>query len=374
MLDSDESELFDEATRTDTRLGAAAREMNCMAAAVAAACTTPLLPKSGQLERIHARLAEGRRPRRRIPPVFAYAGWGVAAVLALLLALRGGDDATSSDDAATADAPAVNAPPATIERPAPVETKIPDAPAEERTAESAPVEKAPDVATGLAQARTTTRAETKRLVQEIETLRDNLERFQQRDRAVFETVPGRAWPIVMTMTPPNIPFDDTQGPALADDPSRITNMLGDALAGQHRTTMGAASALDPNAREQGLTGAMIPQDPAAAESVAPQYPSAIPIYDAARDTGTLVVTKLPPAPRDEAYNLWVTTENGNAPIFVGTLPVSDRELADSFDFSLGSNMVLPTGFLLTRDPITTPTRPNSSNTVLKGPPVAASAE
>lgn len=373
MLDSDESELFDEAARTDPRLSAAAREMNCMAAAIAAACTTPLLPRTGQLERIHARVMEGRRPRRRLHPLVAYAGWGVAAALALLLVLRKAPEAekpavTASDKISQAPPP----PPRTWAT-APKSAGEEAAHAEEHP-DHAKHEAARDVVSGLAKARTTTRAETRRLVQEIEVLRDNLERFQQRDRAVFETVPGRAWPIVMTMTPPGVPAEETQGLALADDPSRITTLLGDAITMSHRSAMGMEM-LPPAADLQGpLTpGTARERDPGDAAPL-PQYPSAIPIYDAARDTGTLVVNNLPATTRDEVYNLWVTTEKGGSPIFVGSLPVLSNETADSFDFSLGSSMVLPTGFLLTRDPILTPTRPGPENTVLQGPPTTISEE
>ena len=231
--------------------------------------------------------------------------------------------------------------------------------------------KAPDAATGLAQARTTTRAETKRLIQEIEVLRENLEHFQQRDRALFETVPGRAWPIVMTMSPPGVPIEETQPQSLLDDPSRLTTMLGDALAMSHRSAMAAAAAPDDVVPD--ATAAPPFADPLASGTPpAPTYPSAIPIYDAARDAGTLVVNNLAPAPRGEAYNLWVTTEKGSSPIFVGSLPMGENMVADSFDFSLGSNLVLPTGFLLTRDPLRAPTRPNSENTVLQGPPTGKS--
>ena len=63
--------------------------------------------------------------------------------------------------------------------------------------------------------------------------------------------------------------------------------------------------------------------------------------------GTLVVSNLPPTDNGEVYNLWVTTEAGARPIYVGTLPADSASGADSFDFSLGSTMVLPSGFVLT---------------------------
>ena len=104
-------------------------------------------------------------------------------------------------------------------------------------------------------------------------------------------------------------------------------------------------------------------DPDAVEAT----PSAIPIYDSARDSGTLVVSNLQPASGGEAYNLWVTIEDGKKPIHVGRLPEAMARGADSFDFSLGSTAIVPTGFYLTRDPRGKSTAPSGANTVLQGP-------
>ncbi|RPJ32941.1 MAG: hypothetical protein EHM17_11960, partial [Verrucomicrobiaceae bacterium] len=96
-------------------------------------------------------------------------------------------------------------------------------------------------------------------------------------------------------------------------------------------------------------------------------PTAVPIYDAARDAGTLVVSNLPPAGEGQVYNLWVITTIGARPVYIGSLPESSAAGADSFDFSLGSSMVLPAGFLLTLDPANSPAHPTEANTVLQGP-------
>ena len=132
-------------------------------------------------------------------------------------------------------------------------------------------------------------------------------------------------------------------------------MLGDALRVMTTTSTGTPDA-DPNAM------------PAIDPTAIPEYATAIPIYDAARDSGTLVVSNLPAAENDEVYNLWVKTEAGAKPIYVGSLPESSATGADSFDFSLGSTMVFPSGFVLTKDPRDTPTTPTATNTVLQGPP------
>ena len=107
--------------------------------------------------------------------------------------------------------------------------------------------------------------------------------------------------------------------------------------------------------------------PSAPPPTAP--PSAIPIYDPARDSGTLVVSNLPPAESGSSYNLWVRTPNADKPIFVGSLPARNKTAAaESFDFTLGTNMALPSSFMLTKDPSDQPASPNAANTVLQGPP------
>ena len=97
----------------------------------------------------------------------------------------------------------------------------------------------------------------------------------------------------------------------------------------------------------------------------------MPIYDAARDTGTLVVSNLPPAPQGRVYHLWVSTSASTRPVYLGKLPDNSVSGAESFDFSLGSTMILPTAFMLTLDPANSPAAPGDDNTVLAGPPVGA---
>lgn len=181
----------------------------------------------------------------------------------------------------------------------------------------------------------------KRLTQEIAVLRENLEEFQQRDRLLFAAVPGRALPIVIIMTPPGVAADD----------SPITTLLSDAM----RTSPPTAEEPLEEPLEEGFTEL-------------PESPSAVPIYDSARDLGTLVIHNLPDLGEGEVYNLWVITEPGGQPFYVGSLPKNSSTASDSFDFSLGSTMVLPSGFTLTRDPLGTPASPTPDNIVLQGPP------
>jgi hypothetical protein len=357
MLDADESAIFDEAMRHDPVLRSAYLEMDRLSAAIAAASTTPIEPKAGQLERLQTRL--NLTPSRRAYLWLAISGWAAAAVLALLLVLnRTNGPGPSSGESATARNPDIpaTAPNATPENPlASAATNISNSPPGTNPSAGSPGTANPESATEQ-DGKTAIKVETKRLVQEIEVLRDNLEKFQQRDRVLFEPVPGMALPIVMRMTPPGLGKDETLALEKTDDHhSPITAMLGDALRGMTATNIGTQDLNSKNLAQPDATQA-------------PVQPTAIPIYDAARDSGTLVVSNLPPAETGKVYNLWVTTSTGAQPIYVGSLPESSASGADSFDFSLGSNMVLPSGFVLTKDPLDSPANPTENNTVLEGPP------
>ena len=347
MLDRDEAAIFDDAMRHDPVLRSACLEMDRLSAAIAAATAAPLEPKPAQLELLRTRLGFG--PPKSAPFWVAVSGWSAAAVLAVLLTLHltgiidqwgappvtGGHDLPPQSNLATAPAGANPSTASATARPGQSRSNSNPAPAGSH----------PD-------GKSTTKVETKRLNQEIEVLRENLEKAQTRDRVLFEVVPGMALPIVMTMNPPGMAAEDPALFAKNDERSPLTTLLGDALTSL--TATAAATADSP------------PRTPGTA--ALPEHPTAIPIYDAARDQGALVVSNLPPAAEGECYNLWVTTQNSGHPIYVGTLPDSSASGADSFDFTLGSTMVLPSGFLLTRDPEDAPATPTAANTILQGPP------
>jgi hypothetical protein len=306
MLDADESAMFEEAMRSDPALRKYSLEMDRLSAAIAAGAAAPVDPGSGLLDGIQGRLRH--RPSRGAGAWFAVTGWAVA--LALGFVLWFGRD-YSGDSAA--------------EKPVVI-----------RESASRPEIEPPS------------KAVTQRLTQEIEVLRENLEKFQRRDRALFAATPGIALPIVMTMTPPGVPAEG----------SPVTALLGDET---RNPTLAVAEDESLDLLEE---TADFPESP-------PAQPSAMPIYDSARDLGTLVVSNLPDAGLGHGYNLWVVTENGGAPIYVGSLPESSASGAESFDFSLGSTMVLPSGFILTRDILDSPVSPSDENIVLQGPPSSA---
>ena len=346
LLDADEATLFDEARRNDLVLQRSYLEMDRLAAAIAATTAAPISPPDGQLERLQSRL--GLRPSRPSHFRLAVAGWATTAVLSVLLTLHLTgiiDRLDTPTSAATATPP----------RGAQSNNRVPAVPPPAGSAADLTDTSHSSLAQPEPSAKSTIKVETKRLVQEIAVLRDNLANFQHRDRVLFEVVPGMALPIVMTMNPPGLAAEDPATLAQNDARAPLTTLLGTALtemtgaAGDSATTSGAVRA---------TTG-----------SGFPEHAMAIPIYDAARDVGTLVVSNLPTAASGQAYNLWVITATGNRPIYVGSLPENSAAGADSFDFSLGSTMVLPAGFVLTIDPQDAPASPTSNNTVLQGPPI-----
>lgn len=307
MLGTDESAEFEDAMRHDPELRRTGMEMDRLAAAIAAISAEPVSPAPEQLERLQRALGHAHVPRKCALWI-AVSGWAAAAALAASTAwllFTGVEEETITT----------------------VVEKTPSPVAPEISREN-----------GM---------ETRRLMGEIENLRRNLEAFHQRDRAMFQVVEGQALQIVMTMVPPG---SDAAG-SLA-----TTAMLGDALAAINRDALAIHDEIEP--ADEDIVEMTMENVP----------PSAVPIYDAARDTGTLVVSNLPPAPHGKVYYLWVSTSSSPRPVCLGKLPDNIVSGAESFDFSLGSTMILPTAFMLTLDAANTPLAPGEENTVLAGPP------
>ena len=348
MLDADEAAGFDEAMQHDPELRAAYREMNSLATAVAVVTTIPVTPRAGQLARLHAKLGLNVSKQTNW---LGISGWAAAAAVTLLLVIEKQSSKTvtmaslptaetrvlSPDRAiATAATPAVQ-----VAQPEPEKQQ---APGNDESSVDAVLTAGSD-----SESKPVVKVETKRLIQEIEVLRDQLETFQERDRKRFEPIAGMAWPVVMRMMPPGTNPDSTNDLLADNETPPMTAVLGDALTASNMT----------NSPQFSIR---------AAEQVAPAgKPSAIPIYDAARDTGTLVVSNLPEKLEDERYNLWVKTDEGGAPVYVGRLPESNKVGSEPFDFSLGSTGIVPSGFVLTRDGQGDPVTPTAANIILQGP-------
>jgi hypothetical protein len=352
LLTPDEADAFDEAVTRDPALERACQDIDRLSAAIALTATRPVAPRAGQLERLHRRLGLPSTRRTNWP---AISGWAAAAALAGFVVLRPAPTIPTGIVAETAhpdESPTVTAPLVNASIPEDTDTATPA---------GFPILSNPAVEETEINQTLLVKGETKRLIQEIEVLRDKLESFQIRDRERFDPTPGMAWPIVMRMVPPDPPVTappvaappvySTAAaattlalpvPAATDDPP-MAAMLGDALAYARQT---------------------VPTFPPAAP---PATASAIPIYDSARDKGTLVVNNLPLKSGEESFNLWVTTDQSEQPIYVGRLPEGSKPGADSIDFSLGATAIVPSGFVLTRDPLGKPPAPSRQSTILLGP-------
>ncbi|GAA5118059.1 hypothetical protein GCM10023212_07970 [Luteolibacter yonseiensis] len=346
MLDADETAAFDAAMRQDPGLKNAYREMESLTAAIAAATTPPVAPRAGQLESLQLRLGIGATRRTNW---LGISGWAAAVVLCGVLILhdRPNGESHVAHNAVSNPVPAVAQPSLEV-RP----------PADDLIAKSSEnvglIANEVSEATGLPTAASIehplpiVRVETKRLIQEIEVLRDQVENLQERDRERLEVVPDMVWPIVIRMTPPR------RGMALVKETEAppLTAMLGDALA--------AASNLDSSS--DGVSAG-------STQSLASMTtePSAIPIYDAAIGDGTLYVRDLPPTTDEKPYILWFKPDPGEQPILVGRLPKSNNRRSEAFDFSLGAPGTIPAEFILTRDLSGQTSPPSTANTILQGP-------
>lgn len=341
MLDADETAAFDLAMRQDPELRNAYREMESLTAAVAVATTTPIAPRAGQLESLHLRLGIGATRRTNW---LGISGWAAAAALAAFLIINNRPDEKReiAINAVTEPQPPIQQLPQKTESLS-NELVLENTDEVNLITSESTVEENPSSFQTSELASPIVRVETKRLIQEIEVLREELENFQERDRERFEVVPDVAWPIVMRMSAPR------SGTALVreNDTPPLTAMLGDALA--------AAS---------GLAGENISRNSLALTST---EPSAIPIYDAARDNGTLYVDNLPMTTDDEPYRLWVKTKSSRQAVYVGKLPKSNNRKSEAFDFNLGATATVPSEFILTKDPRGQTNPPSVSNIILQGP-------
>ncbi|MGD7651898.1 MAG: hypothetical protein ACQCXQ_01700 [Verrucomicrobiales bacterium] len=353
MLSSADVKQFEDAATNDTVIRDAGLEIDRIATAIAVATTPTVTPDPGQLDQLHKQLGFNR------PPLFktaaALSGWILAAALAALLIHKHQSAAQQTNAPSPLTTPTAEAPPHNPATP-----------------------------------------ETERLTKEISHLRETLATFQTRDDILFSSVPGHSMQIVMVLTPPDIDpsdsflFDSTAGTSpLA---ALLGKSLSDAINQENAAALSANSTPpDPTDTLPAAPGdgspsipvrpihgntetTTLPNQPVPPPDAEPTLildnPLAIPIYDPARDAGSLVVSKLPPSGDQNHYNLWVTIEPGTTPIFIGSLPDENIAGARAFDFSLGSTLV-PSSFTLTLDLAGTHPAPSDANTVLTGPSLPA---
>lgn len=191
-----------------------------------------------------------------------------------------------------------------------------------------------------------THEQQRSLIQEIETLRKQIAVLASRDMERLVPQHGISWPIIMKLTAPGTDPSD----AIVDYP-----LLHSILQFDMKDARGVVAQTPLHA------DATLSQPP-----LNPPLPSAVPIYDPARDAGLLVISNLDKPKNDQAYHLWVQSDESPQPVLVGTLP-DHIATTESFDFKLGSVGIMPDQFLVTQDSREAPKSPDSTNTILLGP-------
>jgi hypothetical protein len=401
LLSPKEQVAFDSAAESDPALAAARNDMETLAAAISVNHSRPVTPESDSLAIIQDRCGlSGRRrlliSRMRLrPALLAWAGWGVAAALVVLLAVReksgtltAGESRTPDTDTtpglqqrpenrsnrsavipngsvARAVAPNKNASSSMVH---PVAVRNEQVPGSVDPSLDPGLVHLPGTETGI---RPSEFGEKRRLIQEIETLRAELARSKQQTKELLTPAPGRSWPLIVEMKSPTASRDESDPP--------LTSQIADALAGK------VPAVADPASTAGTASATAVAEQPQPAEGASQTAPaSAVPVYDPARDSGTLAVRNLQPAPSGSQYNLWVNTADSSEPVFVGTLP-DNLQPTDSLDFNLGSTGIVPSTYYLTVDsvdmskvghvkvfkgPVVTrkpATPPNPNNIILQGP-------
>ena len=359
LLPPEDESLYDATAAGDASMESAREELEHAAALIAVATTVAAAPAPETWQRIKAACgltpATARRPLRLI----AWSGWGVAAALAILLASKTGFFSPSrprqdpgvldGGGGLSAKHPGRDGSPVRPDAPDPATG--PDAVAEHHPAGDKTL--LPGV-TPESDSHPEP-AEKRRLIQELATLRTELSKFRDRDRQLFSAVPGRTWPVIIEMLPPGNTPDAT---ASAEQSPSLAARVGQALAG-----------ISPQDPPPDLIDPAATVDPAKPFETLPandSRPRAIPVYDPARDSGTLAIHDLPPATDGFEYNLWVNPGGNSQPVLAGTLP-ADLRSSDALDFSLGTTGILPASYQLTLDPSGAPVPPASGNIVLQGP-------
>ena len=341
MLDADESNRFDEEARLNPELRLAVAEIDRLTSSLAIATAAPIVPNAGQLDRLHLRLGLSEARKYNWAGI---TGWAAAASLLLSWTfIQGPTKEYVSRGPIPSDKPSANL----TEPVSPADRTLLSDSSEPTVASQRDEIPDGEIPMVLEQNSLVGRVETRQLVQEVTVLREQLARFKERDHQRNVRAAGVAWPIVMRMRPPGTASSVGNKILTEDEEPVLTAMLGDAIA----------ATVNREATKIALDS---PKTDVA--------PSAIPIYDPARDTGTIVINgELPATTTDESYQLWVTASNNETPVYVGTLPESETGAAQIFDFSLGSTSTFPSGFILTKGSKTGRVAPTSENTVLQGP-------
>jgi hypothetical protein len=328
-----------------------------VATVVAIEHSRPIRPRADSLSKIHRAISRDM-PLSVAQRWIVCSGWAVAAVVTLFFLWK---PVTSLRNAAP-EMQMATAP----QLPVPVEKHESPSPSIAQSQEKSQPEIA-NISEKPSQNSANPRADDaqRKLIQEIEVLRKEIEILAVRDTERLLVQGGVTWPIIMKLTRPGIDPDAVivQNPLLNallnNQVSSGAPAKNDAIAANSTATMRAAEI----AANQEENLAQADPQPVVPD---PNMPSAVPVYDPARDAGQLIVNNLPDPQEGSEYFLWVQSNQAGGPVLVGTLPnnIQDNE---SFSFQLGSKGLIPQSFIVTQDAAKTPSPPSEANTVLQGP-------
>ena len=313
------------------------RWIDAISAVIAVDGSNPIAPSAAMHDAIRWRIDAPVRSLRRMR-LLAWTGWAAAAMLCAGLFL-----VDSRRDVLIVHDPAPSLP-----KPVITEKAQAPLPIEEKShAVQEEIAQANERVRAEQALQESMRAQQRSLIQEIETLREKVTVLAKRDAERLVANDGVSWPIIMKLTHPDA------------DPATVTidePLLGALLS---PSNIPLASAM----RDDVAPPLAILPD---AENPAINLPSAVPVYDPARDVGKLIVSNLLSPADGQAYYLWVKNDQTQEPVLVGTLP-SDIGQSETFDFQLGSTGLIPDRFLITQDPLENPSIPAASNIILDRP-------
>jgi hypothetical protein len=312
--------------------------LNLVATVVAVDHSCPTRPSSGSLDIIYRKISH-RSAMTVKQRLLVWSGWAAAAAVTLFIFIRPSShpvDTLTKNNAGTS----TNSKPSLPYQQQ--DHSLLDS-ANNNADHTSPTEN--NNATTPHEKNRSIREQQRSLIQKIETLRNEVALLKSRDTERLIAQNGVTWPIIMKLTSPG------SDPAAAF----VQNPILGAMLNQDSLTA------------ESIQGENLKGNPQTSEATPDlTIPSAVPIYDPARDIGQLLVNNLSAPVEGQAYFLWVQSDNAQQPVLVGTLPDAIGN-SETFDFKLGSTGIIPDQFLITHDTAPYPQVPSSSNTVLQGP-------
>jgi hypothetical protein len=329
-----------------------------VASVVAIEQSRPLRPRADSLSKIHRAISR-EMPLTAAQRWFVSSGWAVAACVTLLFLWK---PVTQMRKASPETQITTTSQPTQI-----IENNVTQTP----TIVALPDALQPEIAENSKQfqkqnANPRVDDVQRKLIQEIEVLRKEVEILAVRDTERLVVQGGVSWPIIMKLTRPGT----DPNAAIVQDPllSALLNSQvptgsptnNETIASNNPTTTARAGQLPPN------EGEFLTQADSQPIATDVNMPSAVPVYDPARDEGQFIVNNLSYPQEGNEYFLWVKTNNAATPVLVGTLP-GNIQNNESFSFRLGSTGLIPQSFLVTQGAAKSPSLPSATNTVLQGP-------